>query len=46
MSYIDLIIATFLILILILITVILVILNDFKKEIWEAFVFPKKGKKK
>ena len=46
MSYIDLIIATFLILILILITIILVILNDFKKEIWERIVFPKRGKKK
>ena len=46
MPYLDIIIATFLILILILITVILVILNDFKKEIWERIVFPKKGKKK
>ena len=40
MSYIDIIIATFFILILILITIILVILNDFKEEIWEVFVFP------
>ena len=46
MSYIDLIIATLLVLILILLTIILVILNDFKEEIWEVFVFPKKGKKK
>ena len=46
MSYIDFIIATFLILILILLTVILVILNDFKEEIWERVVFPKRGKKK
>ena len=46
MSYIDFIIATFLVLILILLTIVLVILNDFKKEIWEAFVFPKRGKKK
>ena len=40
MSYIDLIIATFFILILILLTIILVILNDFKEEIWERIVFP------
>lgn len=40
MSYIDLIIATFLFLILILLTIILVILNDFKEEIWERIVFP------
>lgn len=40
MSYIDLIIATFLFLILILLTIILVILNDFKEEIWETIIFP------
>lgn len=40
MSYIDLIIATFLFLILILLTIILVILNDFKEEIWKVIVFP------
>lgn len=40
MTYIDIIIATFLILILILITIILVILNEFKEEIWETVVFP------
>lgn len=40
MPYIDLIIATFLILILILLTIILVILNDFKEEIWEVIIFP------
>ena len=40
MSYIDIIIVTFFILILILITIILVILNDFKEEIWEVIIFP------
>ena len=40
MSCIDIIIATFFILILILITIILVILNDFKEEIWEVIIFP------
>ena len=46
MSYIDLIIATFLILILILLTIILVILNDFKEEIWETLVFPEEREDK
>ena len=40
MSYIDFIIATLLFLILILLTIILVILNDFKEEIWGVFIFP------
>lgn len=40
MSCIDIIIVTFFILILILVTIILVILNDFKEEIWEVIIFP------